>query len=123
MYLETLTTMTDLAAAVPAEPGGGGGDGLFDWVNNLADDTRTTLINVAKAVIVVGLIVVLFAAKGRLGASIGAIATAALLWFGVGSFDDDGVQDKIDNEVNSAPAVTHEVTPSDAAANDGRISG
>lgn len=117
MYLETLATVADLAALPAAE-----GDGLFDWVNNLADDTRKTLINIAQAVIVVGLVVVLFMAKGRIGASIGAIATAALLWFGVGAFDDDGVQDKIDQEVNSAPAVSPEA-PSDLPVNDGRVTG
>lgn len=86
---------------------------LLGWAEGLTTDVSSLFVLVAKAIILGGIAYGLFRAKMGFAASIGVCAVGALLWWFVGAFNTDDVQNKIDGTVTSAPAATAPATGPD----------
>lgn len=113
MVMFLIESMNEAAMALPtyvaAPDAGGGGGGVFGWINSLASDAQTSFENLAKAAIFLGLLVGLVIARGRLAASVTTVAVAALLWWAVGNFNQGPVSDKIGEEFAAPALVVNEV--------------
>lgn len=111
MYL--IESMNEVAMALPtyvaAPDAGGGGGGVFGWIDGLAADARSSFENLAYAAIFLGLLMGLVIARGRLAASVTTVAVAALLWWAVGNFNQGPVSDKIGDEFSAPAVVVNEV--------------
>lgn len=106
-----IESMNEVVMALPMAPSAGG-DGVFGWIDGLASDAQSSFKNLAYAAIILGLLMGLVVARGRVAASISTVAIAALLWWAVGNFNSGPVSDKIGDEFSAPAVVVNEVPTS-----------
>lgn len=110
--------MFDLAAAravtyLPAAPDSGGGGDWLGWANGLTSDVESLGTAAARAVVVLLMVAAIWRAKFAIAGTLMAVGIAALLWWAIGSFKSEPVQDKFDGSVESSSV---RVVPQDRGA-------
>lgn len=100
-----LQAASHLVTVLPAAAGDGGGGGdILGWINGKSLQTRTTTINVGKAVLVIVLVFAMWRSRGALAAGITAAVSVAILWFVLGNIE--GLSERVETEVNGMGATT-----------------
>ncbi len=105
--MSALMLVTDAAQLIVAA----GGDGILDWGNGKIGETGGVLRGLS---VVVGIGFVIFQAIASRGAMariiMSGLAAAVFIWI---VFNVTDLRDRVDNEINSGPAVTQtsHVTP------------